>query len=334
MFTTDPALTLDAGQPTESERAAAPALLRMIWGIHISRCVYAVAELGIADLLADGAKSASELAADTGSARAVAVPGPPRLGRAGRVRRSLTRRRFELTAGRRAAAVRGTARACGAGPRSWRRSAAFARSPTSSRRSGPVGPGSRSSPAAACSSSSPDGRRPPRCSTPRCPSGRRRMRPASPQAYDFSDMRTVVDVGGGNGTLLVEILRRHAHLSGVLFEAPAVAARADALLDATDLADRCEVRAGDFFERVPAQARLLRARQRPPRLGRRPGDRDPAQLPPRMSRGPACLIVERLIPDDGDDPVPTLLSDINMLVLTGGKSERTPSTERCSRRPG
>ena len=41
-----------------------------------------------------------------------------------------------------------------------------------------------------------------------------------------------------------------------------------------------------------------------------------------MSGAGRILIVERLIPEDGTDPVPTLLSDINMLVLTGGR-ERT-----------
>ena len=48
---------------TTAERAAAGKLLPMIWGIHISRCVYAVAELGIADLLADEPRSSEELAA-------------------------------------------------------------------------------------------------------------------------------------------------------------------------------------------------------------------------------------------------------------------------------
>ena len=43
-----------------------------------------------------------------------------------------------------------------------------------------------------------------------------------------------------------------------------------------------------------------------------------------MPNGGRVLIVERLIPEDGNDPVPTLLSDINMLVLTGGR-ERTNS---------
>jgi hypothetical protein len=51
---------------TPAERAAAGRLLPMIWGIHISRCVYAVAELGIADLLAKGPQRSQELAAATG----------------------------------------------------------------------------------------------------------------------------------------------------------------------------------------------------------------------------------------------------------------------------
>ena len=143
--------------------------------------------------------------------------------------------------------------------------------------------------------------------------------PSVAGAYDFSDVRTIVDVGGGNGTLLVEILRRHTHLSGVLFEAPAVGVHADAVLEAIDIADRCEVRAGDFFQQVPDKAdcyvlanvlhdwddtrsiEILRNCRR------------------AMSTSGRILIVERLILEDGSDRVPTLLSDINMLVMTGGQ---------------
>src|ERR1700690_1387280 len=52
--------------PTQSEQAAATAMLRIIWGIHGSRAVYAVAKLGIADLLVDGPASCRELARVTG----------------------------------------------------------------------------------------------------------------------------------------------------------------------------------------------------------------------------------------------------------------------------
>jgi O-methyltransferase domain len=146
--------------------------------------------------------------------------------------------------------------------------------------------------------------------------------PSVADAYDFSDMRTVIDVGGGQGTLLAAILRKHGHLHGVLLERPPVAGRARDLLDAIDIADRSEVLAGDFFEQVPARAdcyvlanvlhdwddtraiRILRNCRR------------------SMARAGRVLIIERLIPEDGSDAVPTLLSDINMLVLTGGQ-ERT-----------
>jgi len=135
-------------------------------------------------------------------------------------------------------------------------------------------------------------------------------------------MRAVVDVGGGQGTLLAEILRKHGHLQGVPLETPAVAARARDLLGATDIADRSEVRPGNFFEQVPERAdcyllanvlhdwddtraiRILRNCRR------------------SMARAGRVLIIERLMPEDGSDAVPTLLSDINMLVITGGR-ERT-----------
>src|SRR5215469_12189107 len=52
-------------EPTEHEHAAAAAVLQMIWGIHISRAVYVVADLGIADLLAGGPMTAAQLAQAT-----------------------------------------------------------------------------------------------------------------------------------------------------------------------------------------------------------------------------------------------------------------------------
>jgi SAM-dependent methyltransferase len=146
--------------------------------------------------------------------------------------------------------------------------------------------------------------------------------PSVAETYDFSDIRSIVDVGGGRGTLLAEILLRHSHLRGSLFDTAAVAARAEAILYGTDLADRCEVLAGDFFEQVPhgadcyVLANVLHDWQ----------DRRAAIIlrncRQSMARGGRVLIVERLIPDEPGDAVPTLLSDINMLVITGGQ-ERT-----------
>jgi 2,7-dihydroxy-5-methyl-1-naphthoate 7-O-methyltransferase len=71
-------------------------------------------------------------------------------------------------------------------------------------------------------------------------------------SYDWAPVASVVDVGGGDGTLLSVILRAHPHLRGTLVEVPATAAAAKASLGQGDLADRCEVAAGSFFEALPA----------------------------------------------------------------------------------
>jgi SAM-dependent methyltransferase len=302
---------------TPAERAAAGKLLPMIWGIHISRCVYAVAELGIPDLLADGPRSSGELAAATQAHE-------PSLYRVLRVLAALSvfeehePRTFSLT-------VVGERLRTGAplGMRSW---ATFMEAMGGVRpfahiletiRTGTPGRqiefrtdlfeflADREDAAAIFDAAMAE-----RTAA---------YAPSVADAYDFSDVRTIVDIGGGNGTLLVEILRRHSHLSGVLFETPTVAARADAVLDATDIADRCKVRAGDFFEQVPDKADCYV-------LANVLHDWDDARsidilrnCRRAMSRPGRVLIVERLIPDDGGDPVPTLLSDINMLVMTGGQ---------------
>ncbi|HEX7956172.1 MAG TPA: methyltransferase, partial [Pyrinomonadaceae bacterium] len=69
--------------------------------------------------------------------------------------------------------------------------------------------------------------------------------------FDFSSVRTVVDLGGGEGALLEEVLEANGHLRGVVFERSQTAARARARLSKSGLAARCEVVEGDFFSSVP-----------------------------------------------------------------------------------
>ena len=303
----------------EADRAAAAALLRMIWGIHISRCVYAVAELGIADLLAEGPASSSELARATGAHE-------PSLYRVLRMLASLGMfeehgsRAFGLTAV--GELLRGDA------PASMRLWATFRETLGGVRsfqhivetiRTGKpgfdieFGQGvfefvSQHPQAAAVHDAAMSERT-------------AALAPSVADTYDFPDARTLVDIGGGNGTLLAEILRRHPHLHGILLEIPPVAARAGAVLGAIDAA-RWEVVAGNFFERVPEGADCYM-------MANVLHDWDDSRCIEilsncrrSMATGGRVLIVERLIPEDGGDPVPTLLSDINMLVITGGQ-ERT-----------
>jgi hypothetical protein len=70
-------------------------------------------------------------------------------------------------------------------------------------------------------------------------------------AYDFTGITKLVDVGGGHGLLLGSILEKYPQMKGVLFEAPFVAEGAGDAIKERGLAGRCEVVGGDFFASVP-----------------------------------------------------------------------------------
>jgi hypothetical protein len=74
------------------------------------------------------------------------------------------------------------------------------------------------------------------------------------EAYDFSAFRTVVDIGGGNGSVLSSIVTRHAAIQGILFDLPSVAERTRSILAGSSVAERIRVQGGDFFTGVPAGA--------------------------------------------------------------------------------
>jgi hypothetical protein len=139
------------------------------------------------------------------------------------------------------------------------------------------------------------------------------------EAYDFTGIRELVDVGGGNGTLLAEILRRHPHIHGVLFDLPRTIAQVTPDLQRYE--DRCAAIGGDFFDKVPrgGDAYLLSHvvhdwdEDRGLTILRNVRD--------AMVAGGRLLIVEMVIPT-GDEPHPSKMQDMMMLVITGGM-ERT-----------
>ncbi|HXX21101.1 MAG TPA: methyltransferase [Candidatus Acidoferrum sp.] len=84
--------------------------------------------------------------------------------------------------------------------------------------------------------------------------------PAMLDAYDFSGINTLADIGGGNGSLLTAALRRYPKMKGILFDLGHVVARTKERLLAAGVGDRCSIVEGSFFESVPkgADAYLLR----------------------------------------------------------------------------
>lgn len=80
---------------------------------------------------------------------------------------------------------------------------------------------------------------------------RYRFRPAI-EAYDYGQFNTIVDVGGGNGTLMVELLRTYPRPTGTVFDVPRLAEAARRTIGAATLNERCKFVGGDAFESVPA----------------------------------------------------------------------------------
>lgn len=75
------------------------------------------------------------------------------------------------------------------------------------------------------------------------------------QAYDFSHHKQVIDVGGGSGLLLATILKANTHLHGLLFDRTATTtSQAGECFATYEVAARCQIGQGDFFERVPPNA--------------------------------------------------------------------------------
>lgn len=149
-------------------------------------------------------------------------------------------------------------------------------------------------------------------------------------AYEFSASPVVMDVGGGNGTLLAAILRSAPAVSGILFDLPAGVGEADATLRNAGVANRCKVIPGDFFQKVPEGADLIV-------LKNVIHDWDDERAAAILSRCRAAaapktrlLLIERIMPDRMTASVAhqrAAALDMRMLTITGG-IERTEEQYR------
>ncbi len=74
--------------------------------------------------------------------------------------------------------------------------------------------------------------------------------------FPFAEYSSVVDLGGGVGTLLLQILRHHPHLQGTLFEIPELEELSRQNIEAHHLESRCRFVRGDWFSYVPQGADL------------------------------------------------------------------------------
>ncbi len=145
-------------------------------------------------------------------------------------------------------------------------------------------------------------------------------------AYDFSQFAAVADIGGGNGSTLCGILKRHPRLHGTLFDLPGVIQRAGQTVDGAGLSDRVHLVDGDFFESVPAGADAYVLRHIIHDWEEEKALRILGNVRQAIGTEGRLLVVESVIPP-GNEPFFGKLLDVTMLVIPGGQ-ERTEEEYR------
>ncbi|MFM9441660.1 methyltransferase [Streptomyces acidiscabies] len=141
--------------------------------------------------------------------------------------------------------------------------------------------------------------------------------PALIEGYDWSTVEHVVDVGGGNGTLLVELLKARPHLRGTVVDRPNPIRGAVRRLAAEGLADRAATSAQSFFDALPAGGTVYLLSGV---LHDWP-DADAARILARCAEAAGAsgrvLVMESLVEPDDMRPSTTGM-DLMLLVVTGG----------------
>ncbi len=145
--------------------------------------------------------------------------------------------------------------------------------------------------------------------------------------YDFAGINTLVDIGGGHGGLITSILQRYPAMNGILFDSPQVIEGAKAPVDASGVGDRCRLVAGNFFESVPegGNAHILKWI-----IHDWNDDQSVAILKNchrALPENGKLILVEAVVPAS-NEPHFSKFIDLNMLVMTGGR-ERTEEEFRA-----
>lgn len=152
------------------------------------------------------------------------------------------------------------------------------------------------------------------------------LRRAVVATYDFSRFKTAVDVGGGQGGLLSEILRANPAVHGIVFDTASVA---NGLPE--HFAEQFEVVAGNFFDSVPSGGDLYLLAHVIHNWNDDDSTRILRNCRNAMTDDGTLLIIEMIMPDEcGPSPAnyPLAMTDLQMFVMTGGR-ERTEAEFRA-----
>ncbi|MGE5726292.1 MAG: methyltransferase [Acidobacteriota bacterium] len=309
--------------PARTENTAFERVLQLANGFALSSALYTVTRLGVADLLAQGARSSTELAAATGSnedalyrvLRALAMVGA-----------------FAETAGRRfmltplSEALRRDVPASARELVLWLGNRfhfhVWAELPYSVKTGTPAVEHIYGRPAFEAIESMPDVAHDFNTGMT-CMS--RQLAPAVLEVYDFSGVDTLMDVAGGHGFILCEILSRYPSLKGILFDMPSVVEDPKCAQCLLNVNHRCHTIAGNFFEHIPGGAdayymqHIIHDWDDEPALKILGNCRQALQ----GRKNGKLLVVDSVIPQTPEPHFGKLL-DLEMLLMPGGRERTEP----------
>ncbi len=147
------------------------------------------------------------------------------------------------------------------------------------------------------------------------------------EIYDFSGFRRIVDVGGGNGSVAATILDRNPNATAVVYDQAQLRAAAERYLQSSGVSDRGRFEPGNFFESVPAGGDLYL-------LSTIVHDWDDERAlkilrncRAAMDARAVLILLEAVMQPHGH-PSTASLSDVNMMVVLTGR-ERTEEEFRA-----
>lgn len=309
--------------PARTDAPAFERVMQLANGFALSSALYTVTRLEVPDLLAQGARPVSELAAATGSnedalyrvLRALAMVG---------VFAENGGRSFALTPV--SEALRSDARASAKELVLWLGNRfhfhVWAELPYSVKTGKPAVEHVYGKPAFEAIESQPDVARDFNLGMT---SLSRQLAPAVLQAYDFSGIETLMDVAGGHGFILCEILSRYPSLKGILFDMPSVVEDPKCAQCLLNVNHRCRTIAGNFFEHIPSGAdayymqHIIHDWDDEPALKILGNCRQALQ----GQRNGKLLVVDSVVPQNSEPHFAKLL-DLEMLLMPGGRERTEP----------
>jgi len=141
-------------------------------------------------------------------------------------------------------------------------------------------------------------------------------------SYPFGKYKTIVDLGGGQGLLLAQILEKHPDSAGILFDQPHVANSAKEHLAKNKLENRCTITEGSFFDALPATGNLYILKNIIHDWNNQDSERILKNIHHYMPDSARLILIETIIKADNKPSFGKFI-DLQMLIGTRGGRERT-----------